>query len=282
MNATRSHPTRRGLIAGGAATLVAGALVPVTAAPAFQMDRALIDLLYVQEQTLMSFYAAVLQNFDEAAFAGAGLPEHVRSGVEEILAAEEAHQAVVTRPDGPRMVGTDSVIPGDLPGALREAVELENLAVATYAFVISELGRERLIPELLGIHSVEARHAAWLATLVGEEPFPNPIDSPLVLEESSSAQNGPVAPTAAGGTPVAETEAAPIVAAVAQELNLSVDNLTVVSVTRQTWPDASLGCPQPDMLYAQVVTPGFLVVVEIAGEQVEFHTDERGNVVRCP
>ena len=27
-----------------------------------------------------------------------------------------------------------------------------------------------------------------------------------------------------------------------------------------TWSDASLGCPQPDMGYAQVVTPGYLVL----------------------
>ncbi len=48
------------------------------------------------------------------------------------------------------------------------------------------------------------------------------------------------------------------------------------------WPDSSLGCPQPDMLYAQVITPGYLVVVEVSGEPIEYHTDDRGTVVRCP
>ena len=42
------------------------------------------------------------------------------------------------------------------------------------------------------------------------------------------------------------------------------------------WPDASLGCPEPDMAYAQVVTPGFRVglrvgkkghVVHVAGDR---------------
>jgi hypothetical protein len=36
------------------------------------------------------------------------------------------------------------------------------------------------------------------------------------------------------------------------------------------------------MLYAQVVTPGYLVLVDVSGEQIEYHTDERGTVVRCP
>jgi hypothetical protein len=35
-------------------------------------------------------------------------------------------------------------------------------------------------------------------------------------------------------------------------------------------------------MYAQVLTPGYLVVVEVNGTRSEFHTDERGNVVRCP
>ena len=50
----------------------------------------------------------------------------------------------------------------------------------------------------------------------------------------------------------------------------------------RNWPDSSLGCPQPDKLYAQVVTPGYLVVVDVSGERIEYHTDERGTVVRCP
>jgi hypothetical protein len=72
------------------------------------------------------------------------------------------------------------------------------------------------------------------------------------------------------------------VAAIAAELGVAPVDVTVVSTSQEVWPDASLGCPQPDMLYAQVVTSGFRVVVEAGGEQVEFHSDQSGNVVRCP
>ena len=42
-----------------------------------------------------------------------------------------------------------------------------------------------------------------------------------------------------------------------------------------TWPDASLGCPQEGMMYAQVLTPGYLVVIRDAGgAEHSVHTNE--------
>lgn len=52
---------------------------------------------------------------------------------------------------------------------------------------------------------------------------------------------------------------------VAKELNVAKDALKLVSAERITWRDASLGCPQEGMMYAQVVTPGWRVVYEDAG-----------------
>jgi hypothetical protein len=60
------------------------------------------------------------------------------------------------------------------------------------------------------------------------------------------------------------------------------ESVQVITIESRDWPDTSLGCPQPDMLYAQVITPGYLVLVEVSGERIEYHTDERGTVVRCP
>jgi hypothetical protein len=282
VSAIRHDPTRRHLLVGGASALALGAVRPATSATATQMDRDLLDLLYVQEQMLIDHYAAMLEAFDEPAFRAAGLPDDARSMIEEILAAEEVHQTVVTRPDRSEVPGTNVVLAEDPVAALRQAADLENLTVAAYAFVIPDLGRQRLIPELLGILSVEGRHAAWLATLLGEDPFPNAIDPPLALEDEDPAPDGPPASPEAAASPSTDAVLEPIVAAIAEELNVAPEDVGVVSATPETWPDASLGCPQPDMLYAQVVTPGFRVIVEVAGEQIEFHTDERGTVVRCP
>ncbi len=46
-------------------------------------------------------------------------------------------------------------------------------------------------------------------------------------------------------------------------------------VERVEWPDASLGNPQPGMGYAQVITPGFRLVLEAEGKSYVYHTSMR-------
>lgn len=60
---------------------------------------------------------------------------------------------------------------------------------------------------------------------------------------------------------------------VAGQLGIEREALHIQSVEAVQWPDASLGCPQPDMVYAAVITPGYLVMVERAGELYAVHTD---------
>ena len=278
----RSRPTRRLLLSGSAAALATSALADAIPASALQVDRDLLDLLLTQEQIQIAHYTAILTAFDDAAFSGAGLPESTRSAIESILAAEETHLSMLARPEGESPPAPGAPPPTDVIEALQEAAELENLAVASYAFVIPELDRQRLIPELIGIHSVEARHAAWLATLLRNDPFPNTIDPALTLEESAADPSTPPAVPPTAGTPAIDQEVAALVSAIARDLNVSEDTVTVLLVEPRDWPDSSLGCPQPDMLYAQVITPGYLIMVEVAGEEIEYHADERGNVIRCP
>ncbi|MCZ7568117.1 MAG: hypothetical protein M5U01_05955 [Ardenticatenaceae bacterium] len=70
---------------------------------------------------------------------------------------------------------------------------------------------------------------------------------------------------------------------VSRETGLRASDLTLLSVDSVEWPDASLGCPQPGMMYAQVITPGFRLVFQgPTGEQFEVHTDARGSkMVLC-
>src|SRR3712207_1311763 len=133
-----SHPTRRTLIAAGASALAAGALAPAVPVGALQVDRELLDLLLTQEQMLIAHYTAILTAFDDAAFLAAKLPESARRGVKSILTAEEAHLVPLSRPDGESPPASAAPAPTDLLPAMREALELENLAVAAYAFVIPE------------------------------------------------------------------------------------------------------------------------------------------------
>ena len=56
----------------------------------------------------------------------------------------------------------------------------------------------------------------------------------------------------------------------------------LVSFEPVDWSDASLGCPDPDRMYAQVITPGFRLAFEHQGQGYEYHTDLDGDqVVAC-
>lgn len=62
----------------------------------------------------------------------------------------------------------------------------------------------------------------------------------------------------------------------AQRLNLSADEIQVVKVEPVQWRDASLGCPKPGMMYAQVITPGYQIILSAQGKEYDYRaTQER-------
>ncbi len=60
------------------------------------------------------------------------------------------------------------------------------------------------------------------------------------------------------------------------------DAVRVESVQPVTWPDASIGCPQPGMAYAQVLVPGWQVRLEVAGQRLGYHAARGGRWLMCP
>jgi hypothetical protein len=69
--------------------------------------------------------------------------------------------------------------------------------------------------------------------------------------------------------------------AIAQAMNVPPDQVAVDRVEQVDWRDASIGCAQAGMMYAQVITPGFRVVTIVAGQRKEVHTDMTGRTVVC-
>lgn len=47
----------------------------------------------------------------------------------------------------------------------------------------------------------------------------------------------------------------------AQRLNMPVEEIVLQEFRLMTWPDASLGCPEPGMAYAQVPQDGYLIML---------------------
>ncbi|MHB0988717.1 MAG: hypothetical protein ACYC3P_08655 [Bellilinea sp.] len=81
---------------------------------------------------------------------------------------------------------------------------------------------------------------------------------------------------------VADEEPPAAVAAAQQALAdlLTVDptSITVVSVDAVDWPDACLGVPTPGAC-AQVITPGYRIILSVSGQSYEFHTNQDGSLV---
>jgi hypothetical protein len=66
----------------------------------------------------------------------------------------------------------------------------------------------------------------------------------------------------------------------AQQLGLDPLAIQLVEIIPVDWPDACLGLPAAGENCAQVVTPGFRVVVEAGGTSYEFRTDRDSGRVR--
>ncbi|MGQ9675737.1 MAG: hypothetical protein ACUVX1_08725 [Chloroflexota bacterium] len=121
---------------------------------------------------------------------------------------------------------------------------------------------------------------------------PTGIPTPRVSPEKPAATSTPMSSLAegsafpqAGAAAIPDEARRPVDLAradLADRLGISTDPMRVVSVEPREWPDASLGCPEPGKMYAQVVTPGFRVVLAVGERVYEYHTDRGETVVFCP
>ncbi len=57
--------------------------------------------------------------------------------------------------------------------------------------------------------------------------------------------------------------------------------IAVVAVEAVDWPDTSLGCPEPGMMYAQVITPGYKILLSHEEEIFVYHSNKENRVVYC-
>jgi hypothetical protein len=61
------------------------------------------------------------------------------------------------------------------------------------------------------------------------------------------------------------------VADLAKRLSTDAAKVSVVSASLTSWPDSSLGCPQPGQQYAQVATDGSLMILKVGDTLYRYH-----------
>jgi hypothetical protein len=65
----------------------------------------------------------------------------------------------------------------------------------------------------------------------------------------------------------------------ATRLGVSLDEVRILHVQPQEWPDACLGLATEGQLCAQVITPGYQVLLEVDNTRYEYRTDQSGDLV---
>jgi hypothetical protein len=68
--------------------------------------------------------------------------------------------------------------------------------------------------------------------------------------------------------------------ALSQSLGLPADQITLASTEAVDWPDGCLGLAEEGLVCAQVITPGFRLILEANGRQVEYRTNTDGTQLR--
>lgn len=68
----------------------------------------------------------------------------------------------------------------------------------------------------------------------------------------------------------------------ASRLDIKINEITLLDAQPVNWSDSSLGCPQPEMMYAQVITPGYQIMLAVNERSYAYHTDETSHVIYCP
>lgn len=67
----------------------------------------------------------------------------------------------------------------------------------------------------------------------------------------------------------------------AGRLSIPIDQIEVLDARSVVWPDASLGCPQPDMRYKQVQVDGALIRLQAEGQVYEYHSGGSRGLFLC-
>jgi hypothetical protein len=104
----------------------------------------------------------------------------------------------------------------------------------------------------------------------------------LLLAACSPAVDVPMEPTP--GIPVTgpgEVELpANVSMALAARFNVSLEELVVSGIIKTDWPNACLGFADAEEMCAEVITPGYGGIIEIADESYTFRANEDGSVIK--
>jgi hypothetical protein len=178
---TRADFFRKAAIGGGAllggSVLLSGFPMLAEAKPSKAQDVKILNYALTLEYLENEFY--------KEALAKAGLSGDALRAAQVIQAHEQAHVKFLRGALGKAAVKKPKFAFGEATANqanfLATAVVLEDTGVAAYAGQGPRLKQVPVVKAALSIHSVEARHAAFVRELAGQSFAPRAFDKPLAM-----------------------------------------------------------------------------------------------------
>ncbi|MDP9134836.1 MAG: ferritin-like domain-containing protein, partial [Actinomycetota bacterium] len=166
-----------GVLLGGSVLMSGFPALAAAAKPSKAQDVKILNYALTLEYLENAFYVEAL--------AKAGLSGDALRAAQVIQAHEQAHVEFLRKALGKAAVKKPRFAFGDATANqanfLATAVVLEDTGVAAYAGQGPRLSQKPVVKAALSIHSVEARHAAFVRELAGMSFAPKAFDKPLAM-----------------------------------------------------------------------------------------------------
>jgi hypothetical protein len=135
-----------------------------------------------------------------------------------------------------------------------------------------------------------AAYAEVVEEVMGGAPLPTaPVPITPAVDARETRQLSPL-PLPVKPGPIGEPDPVPgevpedlltnILTDLQERKGIATEEITIERAEAVVWSDGSLGCPQPGMMYLQVLTPGYLVVLRV-GEDLYNTTLARAEALSC-
>ncbi len=110
------------------------------------------------------------------------------------------------------------------------------------------------------------------------DPLKPSFVTPTPEEVAKTKINPPKEPTPEPtSTPTIPSFGGKFIAELSRSAGLNPSEISVYSYEEVTFNNLGLGCPEPGMMYAQVITLGWIIIFEADQKKYEFHSDLEGN-----